>query len=161
MNTIADVVRWIETEEPFSPAFRKKVLGSVRKMKKLPQYDVPLEQIPVDLDAFDKTWGDSPIRTIPRGFKTKQQFSDWRTQTRSALTSFLDIPKHVSLPAPDDDWSQLISDLEDAGVHQKKLISSQCWRTQRGRHPSPRPRYHGLGFSRSSMKRVRQDNMKP
>lgn len=123
MNTIADVVRWIETEEPFSPAFRKKVLGSVRKMKKLPQYDVPLEQIPVDLDAFDRAWGNSPIRTIPRGFKTKQQFSDWRTQTRSALTGFLDNPKRVPRPATDDDWSQLISDLEDAGVHQKKLIS--------------------------------------
>lgn len=123
MKNIADVVQWIETEKPFSPAFRKKVLGSVRKMKKLPQYDISLEQIPVDLDAFDKTWGSSPIRTIPRGFKTKQQFSDWRSQARSALTGFLDIPKLVSPPAPEDDWSQLISDLEDAGVHQKKLIS--------------------------------------
>ncbi|MBR2592559.1 MAG: hypothetical protein IKD62_06320, partial [Oscillospiraceae bacterium] len=122
MNSIADLDQWIETEKPFSPAFRKKVLGSVRKMKKLPQYDRPLEQIPVDLDAFDKTWGSGPIRTIPRGFKTKQQFSDWRSQARSALAGFLDIPKHVSLPAPDDDWSQLISDLEAAGVHQKKLI---------------------------------------
>lgn len=123
MKNIADVVQWIETEEPFSPTFRKKVLGSVRKMKKLPQYDISLEQIPVDLDAFDKTWGSSPIRTIPRGFKTKKQFSDWRSQARSALTGFLDIPKLVSPPAPEDDWSQLISDLEDAGVHQKKLIS--------------------------------------
>lgn len=123
MKNIADVVQWIETEKPFSPAFRKKVLGSVRKMKKLPQYDISLEQIPVDLDAFDKTWGSSPTRTIPRGFKTKQQFSNWRSQARSALTGFLDIPKHVSPPAPEDDWSQLISDLEDAGVHQKKLIS--------------------------------------
>ena len=123
MNTIADVVRWIETENPFTAAFQKKVLGSVRKMKKLPQYDVPLEQIPVDLDAFDKMWGSGPIRTIPRGFTTKGQFSDWRTQTRSALTRFLDIPKHVSLPPLEDDWSQLISNLEDAGVHQKKLIS--------------------------------------
>lgn len=123
MKTIADVVRWIETEESFSPTFRKKVLGSVRKMKKLPQYDVPLEQIPVDLEAFNKMWGSGPIRTIPRGFTTKDQFSDWRTQARSALTRFLDIPKHVSPPALDDDWSQLMSDLEDAGVHQKKLIS--------------------------------------
>lgn len=123
MKNIADVVHWIETEKPFSPTFRKKVLGSVRKMKKLPGYDKPLEQIPVDLHEFDKTWGTSPIRTIPSGFKTKQQFSDWRTQTRSALTGFLDIPKHTSLPAPDDHWSQLISDLETAGVHQKKRIS--------------------------------------
>jgi len=122
MKNIADVVHWIETEKPFSPTFRKKVLGSVRKMKKLPQYDMPLEQIPVNLDEFDKTWGTSPIRTIPSGFKTKQQFSDWRTQARSALTGFLDIPKHASSPAPDDDWSQLISDLEAAGVHQKKRI---------------------------------------
>lgn len=123
MKTIADVVRWIETENPFTAAFQKKVLGSVRKMKKLPQYDVPLEQIPVDLDAFDKTWGSGPIRTIPRGFTTKGQFSDWRTQARSALTRFLEISKHVSSPVRDDDWSQLISDLEDAGVHQKKLIA--------------------------------------
>lgn len=123
MNTIADVVRWIETETPFSPAFRKKVLGSVRKMKKLRQYDVPLGQIPVDLDAFDKTWGNRPIRTIPPGFKTKQQFADWRTQVRSALTGFLNIPKHVSPTVPEDDWAQLISDLEDAGVPKKKLIS--------------------------------------
>ena len=96
MKTIADVVRWIETEKPFGQENRRKILGSVRKMKKLPQYDVPLEQIPVDLEAFNKMWGSGPIRTIPRGFTTKDQFSDWRTQARSALTRFLDIPKHVS-----------------------------------------------------------------
>lgn len=123
MKNIADVVRWIETEEPFAPANQRKILGSVRKMKKLPEYGQPLEQIPVNLDAFNKTWGSGPIRAIPRGFKTKKQFSDWRSQTRSALTRFLEIPKQASPAAPDDDWSQLISELEAAGVHQKKLIS--------------------------------------
>lgn len=123
MKTIADVIRWIETENPFTPAFKKKVLGSVRKMKKLPHYDKPLDQIPADLDAFDKLWGRGPVRTLPIGFKSKSQFTDWRSQTRSALTSFLDIPKHTPAAAPEDDWSRLQSDLEAAGVHQKKLVS--------------------------------------
>lgn len=123
MYTIADVIRWIETEDVFTPAFRKKVLGSLRKMKKLPQYDRPLDQIEVDLAEFDKVWGRGAVRTLPRGFKSKPQFSDWRSQARSALTRFLDLPKCVVTAGPEDDWSQVLSDLEAAGVHEKRLIS--------------------------------------
>lgn len=122
MATIVDVIRWIETEAPFSPAFRKKVLGSVRKMKKLPQYDRPLDQISVDLAAFDRAWGRGPVRSLPRGFKSKSQFADWRSQTRSALTGFLDLPKHHAVAAPDDGWSRVLLDLVTAGVHEKRLI---------------------------------------
>lgn len=123
MGTIADVIRWIETENPFTPSFQKKVLGSVRKMRKLPYYDRPVEQIRVDLDDFDKIWGRGPIRTLPSGFNSKPQFSDWRSQVRSALTGFLDTPKRVVTATPEDEWSRLLSDLSAAGAHQKKLIS--------------------------------------
>lgn len=122
MKNIADVVRWIEAERPFKLGFEKKVLGSVRKMKKLTQYDIHLEQIPVDLDAFDEVWGRGPVRNLPLGFKSKSQFVDWRSQVRSALTGFLGIPKHKIPIACDDDWSQLITDLAASGVHEKKLI---------------------------------------
>lgn len=122
MDTIADVIRWIETEDVFSTGFRKKVLGSLRKMKKLPQYDRPVDQIEVDLAGFDKAWGRGAVRTLPRGFKSKPQFSDWRSQTRSALTRFLEIPKRVITAGSKDDWSRLLSDLEASGVHEKRLI---------------------------------------
>ncbi len=122
METITDVIRWVEAESSFTPAFRKKVLGSLRKMKKLPQYDRPVNQISVDLAAFDKAWGRGPVRSLPPGFKTTSQFSDWRSQTRSALTGFLDLPKRVATAAPEDDWSRLLSDLEAAGAHEKRLI---------------------------------------
>lgn len=122
MTTIADVILWIETDHPFTQAFEKKVLGSLRKMKKLPHYDRPVDQIPVDLDTFDKTWGHGPIRSMPRGFMSKSQFADWRSQVRSALTRFLDIPKSTTVVAIADDWAILRSEIEAAGVHQKKLI---------------------------------------
>lgn len=122
MKTIDDVIHWIETETPFTAAFQKKVLGSVRKMKKLPHYDRPLDQIPADLDAFDRSWGRGPVRSIPTGFKSKSQFSDWRSQVRSALNGFLNIPKDIAATAPDDEWAQLLSEVEAAGVHPKKLI---------------------------------------
>ena len=122
MKTIADLILWIETENPFTPAFQKKVLGSVRKMKKLPQYDRPVEQIPADLDAFDKLWGRGPVRTLPNGFKSKSQFSDWRSQARSALNSFHGTPRHITASAPEDDWSRLRAELIAAGVHEKRLI---------------------------------------
>jgi hypothetical protein len=123
MKNIADIVHWIETEKPFTPAFQKKVLGSVRKMQKLPQYGVPLEQIPADLDAFNKLWGRGPIRTLPNGFTKKSSYSAWRSQVRSALTAFFDVPKPIITTDEDDHWSQLLSDLRGADVHPKRLIS--------------------------------------
>ncbi|MDE4146440.1 site-specific integrase [Phaeobacter gallaeciensis] len=123
MKTIADMVHWIETDNPFTPAFQKKVLGSVRKMKKLPHYGVPLEQIPADLDAFDKTWGRGPVRQLPVGFKSTSSFSAWRSQVRSALTAFFGTAKPVATADPDDNWSKLMTDLETAGVPAKKLIA--------------------------------------
>lgn len=122
MKTIADVVRWIEGEAPFTPAFRKKVLGSVRKMKKLPHYDAPLDQIPADLAAFDAMWGRGPVRALPSGFTSKSQFADWRSQTRSALAGFWDSPRNIASVVPEDEWSSLLTNLEEIGVHPKKLI---------------------------------------
>jgi hypothetical protein len=123
MKTIADMIPWIETENPFTPAFQKKVLGSVRKMKKLPQYGCPVDQIPADLDAFEKLWGRGAVRNIPHGFKSKSQFADWRSQVRSALTAYFDVPKDTPAPTQNDGWSQVYADLEAVGVPKQKLIA--------------------------------------
>ena len=123
MKNMADVVSQIETETSFTPAFRKKVLGSVRKMKRMPQYGVPLDQIPADLDAFDKAWGRGPVRSIPAGFTSKASYTTWRSQVRSALTAYYGVEKPTSGTVPVDDWSQLISELEVNGIPRKKLIA--------------------------------------
>lgn len=123
MNNMAQVIRWIETELPFTPAFGKKVMGSVRKMVRLPHYGVPLDQIPADLKAFDETWGRGPVRGLPAGFKSKGAFSDWRSQVRSALTKALEVTPAVREIQVEDEWSQLTDDLRLGGLPDKKLIS--------------------------------------
>lgn len=122
MKSYANLVDWITAENPFGPASQKKILGSVRKMQRMPQYGVPLEQIPADLEAFDKAWGRGPVRCIPAGFTSKGAFTRWRTQVRSALSAYYDLEKPTSSAALPDDWSQLISELEALGVPPKKLI---------------------------------------
>lgn len=122
MENMAQVIHWIETETPFTPAFQKKVLGSVRKMVRLPHYGVPLDQIPADLQAFDKVWGRGPVRGLPGGFKSKGSFTDWRSQVRSALTKALEVVPAVRDVQIEDDWALLTDDLLKAGVSPKKLI---------------------------------------
>lgn len=123
MKNMAEVIHWIEAEAPFTEAFQKKVLGSVRRMHRIPHYGIPLEQIPADLGAFDKVWGRGPVRALPAGFKTKGSFSDWRSQVRSALTAFLDLTNPKVPDLPEDAWAQILSDLEAAGDPTKKLIA--------------------------------------
>jgi integrase len=122
MKTMADVAASTATENKFSEAFKKKVLGSIRRMARLRQYGVPLEQIPADLEAFDKRWGRGPVRSLEPGFRSKKDFSDWRSQTRSALTAFIGTPKVPRESAPEDDWAHLRRDLKGKGVVEKKLI---------------------------------------
>lgn len=122
MKTMADVISWITAENPFGAASQKKILGSVRKLKRMPQYGVPLDQIPADLKAFDKAWGRGPVRGIPRGFTSKGAFTTWRSQVRSALTSYYEIKKTTSRTALTDDWSRLISEIKATGVPPKKMI---------------------------------------
>ena len=123
MNTTADLVTWIETEKPFTPSFQKKVLGSVRRMKRMAYYGVPLDQIHIDLQMFDATWGRGPVRSLPVGFNSKKSFSDWRSQVRSALAAQEDVSKPVVAQAVDDDWAVLRSNLGEAGVSEEALIS--------------------------------------
>lgn len=123
MNDMAQVILWIETEHPFTPAFQKKVLGSVRKMTRLPHYGVPLDQIPADQNAFDKVWGRGPVRGLPAGFKSKGSFTDWRSHVRSALTKALEVVPTVRDIRIEDEWSQLTDDLRSNNVSAKKLIS--------------------------------------
>ena len=122
MENMAQVIHWIETDTPFTPAFQKKVLGSVRKMVRLPHYGVPLDQIPADLQAFDKVWGRGPVRGLPGGFKSKGSFTDWRSQVRSALTKALEVVPAVRDVQIEDDWALLTDDLLKANVPPKKLI---------------------------------------
>lgn len=122
MENMAQVIHWIETDTPFTPAFQKKVLGSVRKMVRLPHYGVPLDQIPADLQAFDKVWGRGPVRGLPGGFKSKGSFTDWRSQVRSALTKALKVVPAVRDVQIEDDWALLTDDLLKADVPPKKLI---------------------------------------
>mgnify|MGYP000294812233 CR=1 FL=1 len=120
---ISDLEARIIAEAPFTPAFQKKVLGSLRKMEKLPQYGIPLDQIPARLDDFDRQWGRGPVRELPSGFKSKSSFQNWRSQVRSALTAFNAELEPVA-PAPvKDEWFQLLSELEALNVHPKKLIA--------------------------------------
>lgn len=123
MKNMAEVVHWIETETPFTDAFRKKVLGSVRRMRRIPHYGIPLEQIPADLASFDKVWGRGPVRALPAGFMTKTSLSDWRSQVRSALSAFHDLPAPNVPDGPEDEWAQILSDLEAAEDPTKKLIA--------------------------------------
>ncbi|SOH95703.1 hypothetical protein SAMN06273572_1193 [Monaibacterium marinum] len=123
MKTMADVVQRIEKETPFSEAFQRKVLGSVRRMRRLPQYNVPLEQIPADLNLFDRVWGRGAIRSIPMGFKSKSSYATWRSQVRSALFAVVDSTIVKSKQGSDDEWSQLISDFEANTTLGKKVIS--------------------------------------
>jgi len=72
-----------------------------------------LRQIVRDLEA----WRAGKIRwaEVTRSFLLYGPPGTGKTLLAHALAG--------STPAPEDDWSQLTSDLEDAGVHQKKLIS--------------------------------------
>lgn len=123
MKTMDDLIKEFDKQEAFSPAFRKKVLGSVRKMPKLRDYGVPLSQIPVDLQAFDAKWGKGVVRTLPEGFKSVGSFQTWRSQVRSALTFALGEIPVAPQAAPVDDWHQLAHDLRSCDVPTQRLIA--------------------------------------
>lgn len=123
MQNMSQVVDKIQADTPFTPAFQKKVLGSVRRMARMPEYGVPLEQIPADLEHFERMWSRGSVRGLPSSFKSKKAFSDWRSQVRSALMAALEVKATVKKKKIEDGWSQLADDLLKAGVAEKKLIS--------------------------------------
>lgn len=123
MENMAQVVQWIETETPFSSAFQKKVIGSVRKMEKLPQYGVSLDLVPLDLEAFDATWGRGPVRGIPSGFSSKSSFSTWRSQVRSAMSHAIGSIPPMPREHSEDEWDRLSTDIIKQDVPKQKLIA--------------------------------------
>lgn len=124
MASMADVARWVKTGASFSESFKKKVLGSINRVSRVPYYGgAPLEQIPADPDAFDAIWGRGAIRQLPSGFKSKGSFSTWRSQTRSALLAFAGEPSSVLPEQQADAWSQLLLDLQPAHADERKLIA--------------------------------------
>lgn len=124
MASMADMARWVKTDAPFSESFKKKVLGSINRVSKVPYYGgAPLEQIPADLDAFEAVWGRGAVRQLPHGFKSKGAFSTWRSQVRSALTAFAGEAPNPLPKLQADAWSQLLLDLQSEKVDERKLIA--------------------------------------
>lgn len=124
MKNMVDLIGWVKADSGFSAAYKKKVLGSLNGMAKRPQYaGIPLDQIPVDPDAFDALWGRGAIRNLPAGFASKQSFSTWRSQVRSAMIAFLGMADDTRPASPADDWSSLATELIAAGADPRKLIA--------------------------------------
>lgn len=124
MKNISDVIQTIQAESFYTPAFQKKALGSLRRMGRMPQYGVALEQIPADLMQFDAKWGRGPVRMLPLGFKTKTEFSTWRSQTRAAINRVINGADEDPQPiAQADEWTLLEASLAQIGISSKKLIS--------------------------------------
>ena len=124
MKNMVDLISWVKADSNFSDAYKKKVLGSLNGMTKRPEYaGTPLDQILVDLNAFDTLWGRGAVRHIPAGFKSKQSFSTWRSQVRSAMIAFLELRACAKPTPPTDAWSELATELLAAKVERHKLIA--------------------------------------
>lgn len=68
----------------YSPANRRKVLGSLRRCAAI--YGVPATHIPVDPDRVTKRWGKGKVKSYPiEHFDTPEQFADWRSNVRGAM----------------------------------------------------------------------------
>lgn len=90
-------------------------------MGRMPQYGVALEQIPADLMQFDAKWGRGPVRMLPLGFKTKTEFSTWRSQTRAAINRVINGADEDPQPiAQADEWTLLEASLAQIGISSKK-----------------------------------------
>lgn len=162
MKTIADVIQKIQADRLYAPASEKKVLGSLRRMRRMPQYSVALEQIPADLAQFDALWGRGAARILPPGFKAKQEFTVWRSQVRGAIAKVVNPPSNTLPVVVRDAWSDLEDDLKQHGVNPKKLISvrvladtarksalspaliTKAWLQEQIDHPDASNRYRAL-----------------
>lgn len=70
----------------FTPDYRKKVLGSLRRCDRHPVFGgAPLHRIIIDLRAFETQFGRGAVRRVPQGFDTPRSFQRWRTEVRGAL----------------------------------------------------------------------------
>lgn len=162
MKTIADVIQKIQADRLYAPAAEKKVLGSLRRMRRMPQYGVALEQIPADLAQFDALWNRGPVRILPVGFKAKQEFTVWRSQARGAIAKVVNPSSDTPPMVVRDAWSDLEDKLKHHGVNPKKLISvrvladtarksaisptmvTKAWLQEQVDHPHASGRYRAL-----------------
>ncbi|MDZ4312094.1 MAG: site-specific integrase [Cypionkella sp.] len=123
MKTIADVIEKVQADGLYAPASQKKVLGSLRRIRRMPQYGLPLDQISADLATFDVMWGHGPARMLPVGFKAKQEFTVWRSQVRGAIAKVVESATNTKAVVVRDAWYDLENELKKCGVNPKKLIS--------------------------------------
>ena len=121
MPSFADLERWLIEERPYAPAALRRVLGSVRRLPRIPHYGVPLEQIELSIKAFDDRWGHGPVIRLPAEFDSPSQFQDWRSQVRSAIRRFLG-EERTRPQLSNDEWTALTASLETAGVKGQGLI---------------------------------------
>lgn len=119
---MADLEHWLVEDTPYAPAALRRILGSVRRLPRIPHYGVPLDQIRLSLHAFEEQWGHGPVTHLPSGFDSVSQFQDWRSQVRSTIRRSLG-EERVRPELCDDEWSLLIRAVEAAGVHGQGLIS--------------------------------------
>jgi hypothetical protein len=113
--TLADVVTMFDAGETnFSTAYRRKVLGSLRRCGRLDAYmRAPLARIGADVDEFDELWGRGALRLLPAGFETHRQFETWRSQVRSAIAIVTGLrARKKLLKGQNDDWLTLRRELE-------------------------------------------------
>ena len=82
---LSDVIATIESGRlDYSPANRRKVLGSLRRTAAL--YGAPASTIPADPDRFTRHWGRGRVTTYPiEHFQSADQFVTWRSNVRGAL----------------------------------------------------------------------------
>ena len=82
---VSDLITTIESGGlDYSPANRRKILGSLRRCTAI--YGEPGNRIPVDPDRFTKRWGKGKVKTYPiEHFATPEQFGDWRSNVRGAM----------------------------------------------------------------------------
>lgn len=107
--TVSDLITTIESGGlDYSPANRRKVLGSLRRCAVI--YDVPASKIDVDPDLITKVWGKGKVKTYPvEHFDTPEQFADWRSNVRGAMAQATGAKAAVQARrASLDDWATVL-----------------------------------------------------
>lgn len=137
-STFADVERWFQEDIRISKDFDKKILGSIRKLIKLPGCSASLSDIPADLEAFDRRWGTGKVQRLPSGFTSHDQYKRWRSEVRAALRKFLGIRAPSRQPEPNDEWATLRSDLAAVVPSQRVIGLDSLIRAARERGVQPK-----------------------
>lgn len=107
---LSDVITTVESGGlDYSPANRRKILGSLRRTAAV--YGHPAQHIPVDLDRFMKRWGKGRVTFYPiEHFDSPQQFADWRSNVRGAFAQFSGAKAAASARrASQDGWTDLLA----------------------------------------------------